>query len=56
MARKLGIEAEGSLRLAARKFHRRFVALEELAQQRGRALSEMPAEEMRRLWKGTKKS
>jgi tetrapyrrole methylase family protein/MazG family protein len=50
VAAKLGIDAEEALRLANRKFHRRFSRMEALAVERGLDLSALPLAEQDRLW------
>jgi tetrapyrrole methylase family protein/MazG family protein len=54
VARKLGIDSEEALRLAARKFRERFTRLERLAQERGHPLETLTLEEMERLWQEIK--
>lgn len=54
VARRLEVDAEEALRLANGKFQRRFGAMEELARQRGRKLSDMGLSEMEALWKEAK--
>lgn len=54
VARKLGIDAEEALRLAARKFRDRFTRLERLARERGRTLEGLSLAEMERLWEEAK--
>jgi tetrapyrrole methylase family protein/MazG family protein len=54
VARKLGIDAEEALRLAARKFRQRFTRMERLARQRGRTLEGLSLAEMERLWEEAK--
>jgi len=54
LARKLGLDAEESLRLASRRFRRRFDALQALAQQRGLQLADLPIDALESLWRETK--
>ena len=54
LARKLGLDAEESLRLASRRFRRRFEALQALAQERGLRLADMPIDALESLWRETK--
>lgn len=54
LARKLGLDAEESLRLASRRFRRRFEALQALVRERGLRLSDMPIEALESLWRETK--
>ena len=54
LARKLDLDAEESLRLAARRFRDRFTALESLTQERGLKLSDLSIDEMESLWRETK--
>jgi tetrapyrrole methylase family protein/MazG family protein len=54
LARKLGLDAEESLRLASRRFRRRFERLQSLARERGLRLAEMPIEALESLWRETK--
>jgi tetrapyrrole methylase family protein/MazG family protein len=54
VARKLGVDAEDALRLACRRFAERFQAMEEAAQQEGRALTDMTLAEMDELWEQAK--
>ncbi len=54
LARKLGLDAEESLRLASRRFRRRFDRLQALARERGLALDDMPIEALESLWRETK--
>ena len=54
LARKLELDAEESLRLAARRFRERFAALEGLVRERGLKLSDLGIEEMESLWRETK--
>ena len=50
LARKMGIEAESALRKANDKFTRRFTALEEVFEQRGRSIHDATLEEMEAVW------
>jgi tetrapyrrole methylase family protein/MazG family protein len=54
LARKLGLDAEESLRLASRRFRRRFEALQSLAQERGLRLADLPIDALESLWRETK--
>jgi tetrapyrrole methylase family protein / MazG family protein len=54
LARKLGLDAEESLRLASRRFRRRFDRLQALAAERGLRLADLPIEAMESLWRETK--
>jgi tetrapyrrole methylase family protein/MazG family protein len=54
LARKLELDAEEALRLAARRFRERFTALEGLTRGRGLKLSDLSIEEMESLWRETK--
>ena len=50
LARHLGIEPEGALAHASRKFSRRFTELERRFQARRLPLRDVPADEMEREW------
>jgi len=54
VARRLDIDAEEALRLAARKFRERFTRLEELARQRGSELPQLTLPELEALWQEAK--
>ena len=54
-ARFLSIDAENSLERTNKKFISRFTAMEELALQQGRPLSEMSLSEMDAIWNSIKK-
>ncbi|MBI4264465.1 MAG: nucleoside triphosphate pyrophosphohydrolase [Acidobacteria bacterium] len=54
LSRKLGIEPEAALRRANDKFTRRFEAMEEAFAARGKALSEVPLQEMEDEWQRVK--
>jgi tetrapyrrole methylase family protein/MazG family protein len=54
VARHLDVNAEEALRLAARKFRRRFSAMENLARSRGLELAKLSLAEMELLWKEVK--
>jgi tetrapyrrole methylase family protein/MazG family protein len=56
LARKLGLDAEESLRLASRRFRRRFDALQALARERGLNLADLPIDALESLWRETKPS
>ena len=53
-ARRLELDAEGALRMAAHKFRGRFVAMEGLARERGRSLGQMALPELEALWREAK--
>jgi ATP diphosphatase len=53
-ARRLGIDAEGAMRDANRKFDRRFRYMENFALAAGRALGEMSIDELEQLWQQAK--
>lgn len=50
LARKLGIEPESALRKANEKFTKRFTALEDVFDQRGRSIHDATLEEMEAVW------
>ena len=54
LARKLGLDAEESLRLASRRFRRRFDALQALVTERGLRLADLPIDALESLWRETK--
>jgi tetrapyrrole methylase family protein/MazG family protein len=54
LARRLGIDAEGAMRDANRKFDRRFRYMEKYALALGRPLSEMSLDELEELWRQAK--
>jgi tetrapyrrole methylase family protein/MazG family protein len=54
VARRLDVDAEEALRLAARKFRERFTRLEELARERGSELADLTLPEMEALWQEAK--
>jgi len=54
LARKEGIDAEGALRSAVRRFERRFRRMEALAAGQGRSLEDMDLAEMDELWEEAK--
>jgi tetrapyrrole methylase family protein/MazG family protein len=54
LARRLGIDAEGAMRDANRKFDRRFRYMETSALAGGRPLSEMSLDELEQLWQQAK--
>ena len=56
LARHLGIEPEGALSRATRKFSDRFAALERSFQSRGRALRDVSADEMDQAWSAIKRA
>jgi MazG family protein len=56
LGRRLGIDAEASLRSANAKFRTRFEAVLELAQERGLELSRLSLEELDGLWREVKAS
>ncbi len=53
-ARYIGIDAEEALRLASRKFRRRFEVAETLARSRAQSFADMPIEELLALWEEAK--
>lgn len=55
LGRKLGVDAEGSLRAASSKFARRFRTVERLAEGSGRQLQGMTLEELDELWDEAKR-
>lgn len=55
LARWLEIDPEISLKKANAKFAKRFRVMEELAAKSGRALADVPREEMERFWEAAKK-
>jgi tetrapyrrole methylase family protein/MazG family protein len=54
LARRLGIDAEGAMRDANRKFERRFRYMETYAQALGRQLNDMSLDELESLWQQAK--
>ena len=54
VARRLGVDAEEALRLAARRFRDRFARMESLAQERGYEMSALSLGEMLALWEEAK--
>jgi tetrapyrrole methylase family protein/MazG family protein len=56
VARRLGIDAEEALRLAARKFRERFTGMETLAHGQGKELAQLSLSEMEALWQEVKGS
>jgi len=50
LSRALGIDAEAAMREANEKFYQRFSFMEARAAERGKALSDMPLEELEELW------
>jgi tetrapyrrole methylase family protein/MazG family protein len=54
LARKLHLDAEESLRLAARRFRERFTTLESLVRERGLKLADLSIDKMESLWRETK--
>jgi len=54
LARKLGLDAEESLRLASRRFRHRFDALQATAKDRGLRLDDLPFDALESLWRETK--
>ena len=54
LARKLDLDAEESLRLASRRFRRRFDALQLLAQERDLRIADLPIDALESLWRETK--
>lgn len=55
VARRLDVESEEALQLAARRFYRRFQLMEEDCQKRGIMLSSLPLEEQDKLWEEAKR-
>lgn len=56
LARKLGLNAEASLRAATAKFETRFQVMEGAAEQAGTALAQLPAEELEAHWNAAKRA
>lgn len=54
VARKMGVNAEGSLRAACAKFRRRWTAMEVLAAQQGTSIEVLSAAEQNALWDAVK--
>ncbi len=54
LARRLHIDAEGTLRAANKKFERRFAAMEERVRAQGRAFESLSREELVALWREVK--
>lgn len=54
-ARKLGVEPEGALRKASRKFQTRFTRMETLAADAGRRLADLSLDEQNALWEAVKR-
>ena len=54
LARKLDLDAEESLRLAARRFRRRFDVLQSLARERGLRLADLSIDALESLWREAK--
>jgi tetrapyrrole methylase family protein/MazG family protein len=54
LARKLGLDAEESLRLASRRFRQRFDRLQSLVAERGLRLEELSIDVLESLWRETK--
>ena len=54
VARWLGVEAEGALRRAGRRFYRRFALMEKLSRERGLSFSELPLDDKEALWQEAK--
>ena len=50
LSRALGIDAEAAMREANEKFYKRFSFMEARAAEQGKALSDMPLEELEELW------
>ena len=55
VARRMDVESEEALQLAARRFHRRFQLMEEDCRRRGIVLSSLPLEEQDKLWEQAKR-
>jgi len=56
LVRKLGLDAEASLRHATGKFEQRFNAMESRAEASGRPLADLSAEELDALWEAVKQA
>jgi MazG family protein len=56
IARHLSVEPEAALKLASRKFRRRFRHIEDSLRARGRDINEATLEEMEQLWQEAKKN
>jgi tetrapyrrole methylase family protein / MazG family protein len=56
VARKLGMNPEDALRGATGRFEARFRMMEQAAQADGRALKDLPMEELDRYWEGAKRT
>lgn len=54
VARKMGLDAEGSLRASCAKFRRRWTFMEQEAQTQGRPIDTLSVEEMEELWASAK--
>lgn len=54
VARKMGLDAEGSLRASCAKFRRRWAFMEQEAQEQGCSIDELSIEEMEELWQKAK--
>jgi tetrapyrrole methylase family protein/MazG family protein len=54
LARRLGVDAEATLRAANKKFQRRFEAMEALVRAQGRAFESLPRDELIALWHAVK--
>ncbi len=54
VARKMGMNAEGSLRASCRKFRRRWSAMEEFAWEQGRDIEDLTSGELEGLWEKAK--
>jgi ATP diphosphatase len=54
LARRLGIDSEGAMRDANRKFDRRFRYMERFALAQGRPLNDMSLDELEALWQAAK--
>lgn len=54
VARKMGVNAEGSLRAACTKFRRRWTAMEKLADEQGKSIEVMSTVEQNELWNAVK--
>ena len=54
-ARWLGVDAEGALRRANARFHRRFTAMEELGRQQGMYFPDLPMDNKETLWQEVKR-
>jgi tetrapyrrole methylase family protein/MazG family protein len=56
IARRMGIDSEVSLRLANRKFYRRFSYMEKLCRERGFSFKQLSFDQLNNLWEEAKKA